>query len=138
MSLACISKSKTPEEMEDYEEWLHEQQMDAEFGYLDGQIRKTEKIKTKMQDKKLVKTKQDVAQQQLLEQRIKEQQALKQKKIEENKIRRMKENARRQDRQVNEDKHEECMSEDQNKDMRYETEALIKENIKDDWEDWCD
>ena len=136
MSLA--SKTKTPEEIEDYEEWLHEQQMDAEFGYLDGQIRKTEKIKTKMQDKKLVKTKQDLAQQQLLEQRIKEQQALKQKKIEENKIRRMKENARRQDRQVIEDKHEECTSEDQNKDMRYETEALIKENIKDDWEDWCD
>ena len=142
MSINCIARTAststaTQEEMEDYEDWVHEQQMDAEFGYLDGQIRKTEKIKTKMQDKKLVKPTQNIAQQKLLEQRIKEQQEAKQKKIEENKIRRMKENARKQDRQVSEDKQEECMSEDQNKDTRYETEAFIKEVlVKDDWEDW--
>lgn len=135
MSIVCqasLSKaSLSQEEMEDYHEWLHEEQMDAEFGYLDGQIRKTEKIKTKMQDKKLVKPKQDLAQQKLLEQRIKEQQITKQKKIEENKLRKIKENARKQDRQVSKDKEEECMKEDQNR-------VQVQSDIKEDWEEWCD
>lgn len=129
MSIVC--QAMMQEEMEDYDEWLHEQQMDAEFGYLDGQIRKTEKIKTKMQDKKLVKPKQDLAQQKLLEQRIKEQQITKQKKIEENKLRKIKENARKQDRQVSKDKEEECMKEDQNR-------VQVQSDIKEDWEEWCD
>lgn len=130
MSIVCQA-ILSQEEMEDYDEWLHEQQMDAEFGYLDGQIRKTEKIKTKMQDKKLVKPKQDLAQQKLLEQRIKEQQITKQKKIEENKLRKIKENARKQDRQVSKDKEEECMKEDQNR-------VQVQSDIKEDWEEWCD
>jgi hypothetical protein len=129
MSIVC--QTMMQEEMEDYDEWLHEQQMDAEFGYLDGQIRKTEKIKTKMQDKKLVKPKQDLAQQKLLEQRIKEQQIAKHKKIEENKLRKIKENARKQDRQVSKDKEEECMKEDQNR-------VQVQSDIKEDWEEWCD
>ena len=120
---------------EDYEDWVHEQNMDAECDMVDYHTSKNRKMSQNVRDKKLIKPKQDEAQKELYKQKLKEMEAAKQLKIQKNKERKAEDNLRileRKDKQVVKDIG---LDENQYGTMyKIEPEALVKDN----WDDGLD
>jgi hypothetical protein len=119
---------------EEYEDWVHEQNMDAECDMVDFHTGKNRKMAQNVRDKKLTKTKQDESQKELYKQKLKEMEAAKQLKIQKNKERKAEDNLRileRKDKQVVKDIG---LDENQYGKGPIETEALVKDN----WDDGLD
>jgi hypothetical protein len=94
---------KVLEANEEYEDWVHDQNMDAECDMVDYHTGKNRKMAQNVRDKKLTKPKQDETQKELYKQKLKEMEAAKQLKIQKNKERRAEDNLRileRKDKQV--------------------------------------
>jgi len=122
---------------EEYEDWVHEQNMDAECDMVDFHTGKNRKMAQNVRDKKLTKTKQDESQKELYKQKLKEMEAAKQLKIQKNKERKAEDNLRnleRKDKQVVKD-----IGLDENQygcGQQIETEVLVKDNWDDGLDDW--
>ena len=126
---------KIIEANEEYEDWVHDQNMDAECDMVDFHTNKNRKMAQNVRDKKLIKPKQDESQKELYKQKLKEMEAAKQVKIQKNKERKAEDNLRileRKDKQVVKD-----IGLDENQygySEQIETEALVKDN----WDDGLD
>jgi len=119
---------------EEYEDWVHEQNMDAECDMVDFHTGKNRKMAQNVRDKKLTKPKQDESHKELYKQKLKEMEAAKQLKIQKNKERKAEDNLRileRKDKQVVKDIG---LDENQYGKGPIETEALVKDN----WDDGLD
>jgi hypothetical protein len=121
---------------EDYEDWAHEQNMDAEFDMVDYHTNKNRKMAQNVRDKKLIKPKQDEKQKELYKQKMKELELAKQLKIQKNKDRKTEDNLRILERKDKQDVKDIGLDENQygNKD-KIEIEVLVKDNWDDDL-DW--
>ncbi len=118
---------------EDYEDWVHEQNMDAEFDMVDHHTSKNRKMAQNVRDKKLTKPKQDEAQKELYKQKIKEMAAAKQLKIQKNKDRKADENVRNLERKDKQDVKDIGLDENQyHKDRCGEVNSYL---VKDNWYD---
>jgi hypothetical protein len=123
---------------EDYEEWLHEQNMDAEFDIVDYHTNKNKKMAQNVRDKKLTKPKEDEAQKELYKQKMKELEQAKQLKIQKTKDRKADEKLRilqRKDKQdvkdIGLDENQYGQQNEMGQQIDLETEALVKDN----WDD---
>jgi hypothetical protein len=122
---------------EDYEDWVHEQNMDAEFDMVDYHTNKNRKLAQNVRDKKLTKPKQDEAQKELYKQKMKELEEAKQLKIQKNKERKAEDNLRILQRKDKQDIKDIGLDENQYRKLdqiELETEALVKDN----WDDGLD
>lgn len=120
---------------EDYEDWVHEQNMDAEFDMVDYHTNKNRKMAQNVRDKKLTKSKQDETQKELLKQKLKEMEVAKQLKIQKTKDRKADEKLRILERKDRQDVKDIGLDENQHgTGEQIETEALVKEN----WDDGLD
>ena len=120
---------------EDYEDWAHEQNMDAEFDMVDYHTNKNRKMAQNVRDKKLIKPKQDEKQKELYKQKMKELELAKQVKIQKNKDRKTEDNLRILERKDKQDVKDIGLDENQygNRD-KIEIEVLVKDN----WDDELD
>lgn len=119
---------------DDYEDWVHEQNMDAEFDMVDYHMNKNRKMAQNVRDKKLTRPKQDEEQKELYKQKMKELEAAKQLKIQKNKDRKAEENLRNLQRQDKQDVKDIGLDENRiGKDP--EIDDLIKDNWYDDLSD---
>ncbi len=128
---------KVHEEYEEYEDLVHEQNMDAECDMVDYYTSKNRKMAQNVRDKKLTKPKQDEVQKELYKQKMKELEAAKQLKIQKNKERKAEENLRILERKDKQDVNDIGLDENQYGNMgqiNIETEALVKDN----WDDGLD
>jgi hypothetical protein len=123
---------------EDYEDWVHDQNMDAEFDMVDYHTSKNRKMAQNVRDKKLTKPKQDEAQKELFKQKTKELEVAKQLKIQKNKDRKAEDNLRilqRKDKQdvkdIGLDENQYGQQNEMGQQIDLETEALVKDN----WDD---
>ncbi len=119
---------------EDYEEWLHEQNMDAEFDMVDYHTNKNKKMAQNVRDKKLTKPKEDEAQKELYKQKLKELEQAKQLKIQKTKDRKADEKLRILQRKDKQDVKDIGLDENQygmGQQIDIETEDLVKDN----WDD---
>lgn len=129
---------KVIEANEEYEDWIHDQNMDAEFDMVDYHTGKNRKMAQNVRDKKLTKPKQDESQKELYKQKLKEMETAKQVKIQKNKERKAEDNLRileRKDKQVVKD-----IGLDENQygcrgQIQIETETLVKDNWYDGLDD---
>ena len=115
---------------DDYEDWVHEQNMDAEFDMVDYHMNKNRKMAQNVRDKKLTRPKQDEEQKELYKQKIKELEAAKQLKIQKNKDRKAEENLRNLQRQDKQDVKDIGLDEN-----RFGKDPKIDDLIKDNWYD---
>jgi hypothetical protein len=122
---------------EEYEDWVHEQNMDAEFDMVEHHTGKNRKMAQNVRDKKLTKPKQDQAQKELYIQKIKEMAAAKQLKIQKTKERRADENVRNLERKDRQDVKDIGLDENQyDKDNFGDVDSCL---VKDNWDDdLCD
>ena len=135
---ANVGEANVGEANEDYEEWVHEQNIDAEFDMVDYHTGKNRKMAQNVRDKKLTKPKQDDAQKELYKQKMKELEAAKQLKIQKNKDRKAEDNLRILQRKDKQDVKDIGLDENQYGNVGQidiETEALVKDNWDDDL-DW--
>ena len=115
---------------DDYEDWVHEQNMDAEFDMVDYHMNKNRKMAQNVRDKKLTRPKQDEEQKELYKQKMKELEAAKQLKIQKNKDRKAEENLRNLQRQDKQDVKDIGLDEN-----RFGKDPEIDDLIKDNWYD---
>ena len=137
LSEANLSEANLSEANEDYEDWVHEQNMDAEFDMVDYHTNKNRKLAQNVRDKKLTKPKQDEAQKELYKQKMKELEEAKQLKIQKNKERKAEDNLRILQRKDKQDIKDIGLDENQYRKLdqiEIETEALVKDN----WDDGLD
>ena len=128
---------KIIEANEEYEDWVHEQNMDAECDMVDFHTGKNRKMAQNVRDKKLTKPKQDESHKELYKQKLKEMEAAKQLKIQKNKERKAEDNLRILERKDKQDVKDIGLDENQYGNVgqiQIETEALIKDN----WDDGLD
>lgn len=132
---ANLNVSAASQASEDYEDWEHEQNMDAEFDMVDYHTNKNKKMAQNVRDKKLTKPKPDEAQKELYKQKMKELEEAKQLKIQKTKDRKAEEKLRILQRKDKQDVKDIGLDENQygmgqQKDMEIE--------IKDNWDDGLD
>jgi hypothetical protein len=117
---------------EDYEDWEHEQNMDAEFDMVDYHTNKNKKMAQNVRDKKLTKPKPDEAQKELYKQKLKELEEAKQLKIQKTKDRKAEEKLRILQRKDKQDVKDIGLDEKQ---YGIKEQIDIEIEIKDNWDD---
>ena len=133
-----VHDPKEHESNEDYEDWVHEQNMDAEFNTVDYYTSKNRKMAQNVRDKKLTRPKQDQPQKELYMQKIKEMAAAKKLKNQKTKERRTEDKLRVLERKDKQDVKDIGLDENQyDKDNCGEVNSwLVKENWDDGlWDD---
>jgi hypothetical protein len=134
----CVSAANVSEASqanEDYEDWEHEQNMDAEFDMVDYHTNKNKKMAQNVRDKKLTKPKEDEAQKELYKQKMKELEQAKQLKIQKTKDRKAEEKLRILQRKDKQDVKDIGLDENQ---YRIKEQNEIEIEIKDNWDDGLD
>ena len=125
-----VNLNEASQASEDYEDWEHEQNMDAEFDMVDYHTNKNKKMAQNVRDKKLTKPKQDEAQKELYKQKLKELEEAKQLKIQKTKDRKAEEKLRILERKDKQDVKD--IGLDENK---YGQQIDIEIEVKDNWDD---
>jgi len=135
LNVSAASQANLSAASEDYEDWEHEQNMDAEFDMVDYHTNKNKKMAQNVRDKKLTKPKPDEAQKELYKQKMKELEEAKQLKIQKTKDRKAEEKLRILERKDKQDVKDIGLDENQ---YGIKEQYGMEIEIKDNWDDGLD